>query len=247
MKGLTMLNKKSKEQLISLLLLGSVFIFFVYLKMNPESNPEYVELSSLDTQTKVHEIRLSDSQGGSSSDARETFDMSNFCTTSRHAAKFGRYALRTRQLVDHGLKFQTTPQAAMFLIPGEYFRLYSESTHTSRFSNGVISPEGVIQSQTTVSSGDSVYYWKPGGSKKEEVKGPTPLTLVNGLAASKFRGCVFTIAQTNASDRVYKVESLTFAEDGLVEVAGSYVPLTSNGYLAVLDQYDGGSDFDEAT
>ena len=55
-----MLNKKSKEQLISLLLLGSVFIFFVYLKMNPESNPEYVELSSLDTQTKVHEMIAQD-------------------------------------------------------------------------------------------------------------------------------------------------------------------------------------------
>ena len=196
-------------------------------------------------QTKVHDIRLSDSEGGSSSDPRETFDMSNFCTTSDHAAKFGRYALRTRQLVDHGLKFQTTPQAAMFLTPGDYFRLYSESTHTSRFSNGVISPEGVIQSQTTVSSGDSVYYWKPGGSKKEEVKGPTPLTLVDGLATSKFRGCVFTIAQTDVSDRVYKLESLTFAEDGLVEVAGSYVPLTSDGYLAVLHQYDGGTDFVE--
>ena len=51
-----MLNKKSKEQLISLLLLGSVFIFFVYLKMNPESHSEYVELNSLDTKTKVHEM-----------------------------------------------------------------------------------------------------------------------------------------------------------------------------------------------
>ena len=56
MKGLIMLNKKSKEQLISLLLLGSVFIFFVYLKMNPESHSEYVELNSLDTKTKVHEM-----------------------------------------------------------------------------------------------------------------------------------------------------------------------------------------------
>ena len=56
MKGLNMLNRKSKEQLISLLLLGSVFIFFVYLKMNPESHSEYVESNSLDTQTKVHEM-----------------------------------------------------------------------------------------------------------------------------------------------------------------------------------------------
>ena len=55
-----MLNKKSKEQLISLLLLGSVFIFFIYLKMNPESYSEYVELNSLDTKTKVHEMAKQD-------------------------------------------------------------------------------------------------------------------------------------------------------------------------------------------
>jgi len=54
---------------------------------------------------------------------------------------------------------------------------------------------------------------------------------------------------------VYKVESLTFAEDGLVEVAGSYVPLTSTvpgnseisgGKLAVLFGYSS-EDFIETT
>ena len=194
------------------------------------------------SQTKVHEARLSDSEGGSNSDPRETFDMSVFCTTSQHAARFGRYALRTRQLVDHGLSFETTPQAAMSLVPGDYFRLYSESTHTSRFANGVISDSGVIQSQTTVSNGDSIYYWKPG---QEGVSGPTAIIIEGGLADSAFRGCVFTIALTNSSDRVYKLESLTFADDGFVEVAGSYTPLTSDGKLAVLNQYDGGVDFEE--
>jgi len=34
------------------------------------------------------------------------------------------------------------------------------------------------------------------------------------------------------------VESLTYGEDGLVEVAGSFTPLTSGGALEVL-QWDG--------
>ena len=210
-------------------------------------------------ETKVAEVRLAkvQSNGGSTTDIWtvgsdvdpvETFDMSVFCTSDKHAVRFAKYALRTRQLVDHGLTFQTTPQAAMFLNPGDYFRLYSESTHTSRFSNGVITEGGVIQSQKTVSNGNSIYYWKPG---QEEVDGPTPIIISDGLAADAFRGCVFTIAETNSSDRVYKVESLTFAEDGLVEVAGSYVPLTKDGYVAVLHQvYDSGvdsEDFDEST
>ena len=36
-------------------------------------------------------------------------------------------------------------------------------------------------------------------------------------------------------DRVYKVEALTYAEDGLVELTGSHVPLTESGALAIMD------------
>ena len=206
-------------------------------------------------ETKVAEVILNDVQsteswqGGSENDPIETFDMSTFCTSNKHAIRFARYALRTRQLVDHGLTFQTTPQAAMFLMPGDYFRLYSESTHTSRFANGVITEGGVIQAQKAISNGENIYYWNPKSEElRDEVKYGSIVILDSGLASETFRGCVFTVAQTDSSDRVYKVESLTFAEDGLVEVAGSHVPLTSNGYVAVLHQvYDGGGDFIEST
>ena len=43
------------------------------------------------------------------------------------------------------------------------------------------------------------------------------------------------MAQTNVSDRVYKVESITYGEEGFIEIAGSYEPLTSIGSLATLD------------
>ena len=184
------------------------------------------------SETRVVEARLSDSEGGSEDDPRETFDLSNFCTRKEHAIFFAKFALRVRQKVDHGIKFATTPQAAMHLKPGQYFRFYSESTHTSRFSNGVITDDGVIQSQSIVVNGASVYYWKPGDA---EVSGPTALVIEGGLAASTFRGCVFTLAQTNTSDRVYKVESITYGEEGFVEIAGSHEPLTSLGALATLD------------
>jgi len=183
-------------------------------------------------ETRVIEARLSNDEGGSEKDPRETFDLSVFCTSQSHATSFAMFALRARQKVDHGIKFDTTPQAAMHLKPGQYFRYYSEATHTSRFANGVITDSGVIQSQSIVTDETSIFYWKPGD---EEVKGPTDISISSGKAASKFRGCVFTVAQTNASDRVYKVESITYSEEGFVEVAGSYEPLTSTGSLAILD------------
>ena len=185
-------------------------------------------------ETKVFNARLTNTLGGSSEDPRETFDMSTFCTSREHAKKFAKFALLVRDKVDHGITFMTTPQAAMSLIPGDYFRLYSESTHVDRFSNGVITDQGVIQSQSIIRNGQKIYYWKPGDA---EVKGETPIIINEGtgLAAGEFRGSVFTQSKKNVNDRIYKLESLTYAEEGFVELAGSYVPLTSTGSLAILD------------
>ncbi len=188
-------------------------------------------------ETKVFESRLSSAQGGSSKDPYEVFDMSIFCTNQQHARDFARFALKVRKDVDHGIKFTTTPQSAMHLEPGQYFRYYSESTHTDRFANGVVAENGIVQSQINLTAGSTynVYYWKPG---EAEVRKADMKLDDEGKAGSTFRGSVFTIAQTNASDRVYKLESLVYGEEGFVEVAGSYQPLTSTGSLAILDWDD---------
>ena len=48
----------------------------------------------------------------------ETFDMSNFCTNDQHARIFIQHALKIRELVDHGIMFETTPQAALRVAAG---------------------------------------------------------------------------------------------------------------------------------
>ena len=179
-------------------------------------------------ETKVIEKGLSI---GSLDDPIETFDLSNFCTTDDHAEKFLKYALRVRELVDHGIKFSTTPQAAMHLAPGEYFRLFSESTHTSRFENGSISPDGTVQSLGDASNQD-IYYWRPG---MEDVKTAKMKMKNSKVDDSNLHNSVFTLKKTNTSDRVYKVESLSYGEEGLIEIAGSHVPLTADGSLAILN------------
>jgi len=117
------------------------------------------------------------------------------------------------------------------------FRLYSEVTHTSRFSNGIVLPDGTIQSQTSISNGDSIYYWNPNDDARngEVQSGSISISGTKATGPSGIKGSVFTKAQSNASDRIYKIESLSYGEDGLIELAGSFVPLTSAGKLAVLD------------
>ena len=180
-------------------------------------------------ETKLYSTRL---RSGSASDPIETFDFSNFCTRVDHAVMFAKYALKVRELVDHGITFQTTPTAAAGLQPGQYIRVVSEATHTSRFSNGSISNDGSIQSSRPVTNGMSIYSWKPGDPDVTA----TTLNISNSKATnSSLFGCVFTENQTETTSRCYKVEEITFDDEGFIEVAGSYVPLTSAGRLKVLE------------
>jgi len=170
----------------------------------------------------------------------EVFDMSDFCTSESHAEAFLEHALMIRKKVDHGIKFETTPQAALGLKPGDYIRFISEATHTSRFENGVISDSGIVQSVGNNSLTDvSIYYWKPGTDEVLE----TTLNVVNGKATdANLNGSVFTVKQTSESNRLYKVESLTYNDEGLIEVSGSHAPLLSDGSLATIN-YNSLNDF----
>ena len=166
----------------------------------------------------------------------EVFDMSDFCTSQSHAEEFLNHALMIRKKVDHGIKFETTPQAALGLKPGDYIRFISEATHTSRFENGVISPDGVVQSVGNNSLSDvNIYHWKPGTQEVKEAI----LNVVNGKTTnSNLYGSVFTVKQTTESNRLYKVESLTYNDEGLIEVSASHAPLLSDGTLATINYID---------
>ena len=199
-------------------------------------------------QTRTVTVRLSSGeQGGSDNDPEETFDMAGFCTSQEHAETFAKYALKTRQLVDHGIKFQTTPQMAMGLEPGEYFQVASAVTHSdtnlgSRLNNGSIDGEGNVIGLSIDNGTYDVQYWKPGTSGLNTDR----LQVANGkTSSSTLRNSIFAVSrQNNPQTRVYKLESLTYAEDGLVEVAGSVAPLTEGGLLATLDWGDNDDHFE---
>ena len=166
----------------------------------------------------------------------EVFDMSDFCTSEEHAETFLKHALKIREKVDHGIKFETTPQAALGLKPGDYIRFISEATHTNRFENGVISSDGVVQSVGNSSlSNVNIYHWKPG---TQEV-GEAVLNVVNGKTTNaNLYGSVFTVKQTTESNRLYKTESITYTDEGLIEVSASHAPLLSDGTLATINYID---------
>ena len=163
----------------------------------------------------------------------EVFDMSGWCIDEIHAKKFAAFALATRKDVDHGITFETTPISVLNLMAGDYIRVMTEMTHTSRFKNGSVDDDGNIVSRETISGSQKIYYWKPG--ENNAVNDDTFVFAGNGKAPSDvLKNTVFTVLDDTNEDRLYKIESITHGEEGFIKIAASHVPFDEDGYMSVL-------------
>ena len=183
---------------------------------------------------------LVSSTSGSNDDPIEQFDLSGFCSSYQQAKSFACYAINTRLLVDHGVSFTTAPQYLENITPGSYFKLVSEVTHTSRFRNGAISANGEIVSMDGLKDSAgypnniSIYFWKPGTVGVDEA------TLDTTNVSESLYGSVFSVKNTTTEKKIYKCETISYGEEGLIEVSGSYAPVDGNGNLAVMQNWDVG-------
>ena len=213
-------------------------LFIAELKYRKETRNGFPE-------THVTLVRLAESQGGYDRDPIEPFDMTQFCTSREHAINFAKFALRVRKEVDHSVSFETTPDAAHSLSPGDYIRLAVSIQHqerdngyTQRLRTGSTSPDGTVQVNggVNLTSNDfDVYYWKPGFN---EVRNGT-LRIRDGVAIdNSMRGIIFTRKQSNSEARVYKIESIAYSEESFVEIGATYVPLNKDGSMRLLDWDD---------
>ena len=197
-------------------------------------------------ETKSAVIRLAGSEH--IDDALETFDLSGFCTNRISALWFARYTLALRKHLDHTVSFKTAPHYINGVRPGDYIRVFSTTQHVQRFNNGAILEDGTVVCKdlselTSGSQPKAFYYWNPSTIVAGEIMPVAEDTVdfSNANAVKAFAGSLFTIKESEASDQCYKVESITFGEDGLVELTGSYAELTSDGKLAMLQNWSGDS------
>ena len=181
-------------------------------------------------------------------DPLETFDLSGFCTSSEAARWFARYTLVLRKHLDHTISFKTAPHYINGVRPGDYIRVFSTTQHVQRFNNGAILDDGTVVCKdlselTSGSQPKDFYYWNPSTIVAGEIMPVTEATVdfSDTNAVKAFAGSLFTIKESEASDQCYKVESITFGDDGLVELTGSYAELTADGKLAMLQNWSSSS------
>ena len=213
-------------------------LFIAELKYRQEKRNGFPE-------TKLTRVRLADFEGGYYRDPVEVFDMTQFCTTRDHAIKFAKYALRTRQLVDHSVSFETTPDAAHTLSPGDYIRMGVRLQHQeknrgyiARLRTGSVAPDGTLQiNKSTIVDPDGIpiYYWRPGfdGVRQGVLQERDGVVLNTAL-----HGCMFTRKITTSEARIYKVESIAYSEESFVEITASYVPVSKEGKMRLLEWDD---------
>ena len=177
-------------------------------------------------------------------DPLETFDLSGFCTSRAAAVLFAKYTLVLRKHLDHTVSFKTAPHYINGVRPGDYIRVFSTTQHVQRFNNGAILDDGTVVCKdlselTSGSQPKAFYYWNPSTIVAGEIMPVTEASVdfTNTNAVKAFAGSLFTIKEEEASDQCYKVESITFGEDGLVELTGSYAELTDEGKLAMLQNW----------
>ena len=70
---------------------------------------------------------------------------------------------------------------------------------------------------------ESVYYWEPG-----------TVGVHSAQLSQVPNGSLFTEKHATTENKVYKCESISYSEDGLLEIAGSHAPVETNGQLSIM-------------
>ena len=157
----------------------------------------------------------------------EQIDLSNFCTSLEQAIDRGKWECRTRRIVTHGVTFKTTPTQITLDI-GAVFKLGLETFSYDQPSNGAIDAAGNITSWPGLPDGTyPVLYWD---GTTQTITEQT-MVIANGKTAPG--PAVFSIKTVSNDAQTYRTQSLSFDDDGNIEVEASYFP-TGEDYVSEL-------------
>ena len=167
----------------------------------------------------------------------EAVDFTGFCTNIEHAKTYAKLLIQVRANTTHTVQFKTLPEAVA-LEPGAYFKLSSTARHVASFQNGHVLNDGKVVTTTSLDSQTATVYWWRSGMATVESASMTVDS--SGIATDpKFRGAVFTVYDpADQYPRVYKVESIAYDEDGLLDIGASHVGTTASGAISYLDLDD---------
>jgi len=170
-------------------------------------------------------------EAGTTDDAPlEQIDASAFATSQQHAIDVGKFICRTRRLVTHSISFSTTPPESSLDI-GSVFKLGLETVNFEQPQNGAITSTGEVTAWPPLADGNyPVLLWD--GNNLQE----TTISVSGGK--SKPAGSVFCLRNTTATTQTYKAQSLSFNEEGNIQVEATFFPTDEEGFSLIAKDFD---------
>lgn len=172
--------------------------------------------------------------------ARQSFDISAFCTTRNQAAMLGKYLCNLRRYQRRGCEFTTLPTQTA-IAPGEFIYVQLGQITWDKAATGVVGRGGTLFSPA-IDPGftqlTNLLLYKSG-----EPVVRLPNTLITNAASDLLRvyeGYLFVLGSSLNTKRCFRVEEVQIDEDGVISVKGLEYPLDTEGLslIAKLDDAD---------
>ena len=149
----------------------------------------------------------------------ERIDISDYCTSQKHAIDVGKWQCRTRRLTTHSVSFKTVPSQATLDL-GAVFKLGMETLTYDQPANGAIADNGEVTSWPPLADGSySVLLWDGQSANLQTVT-----LVISGGKSSNYGGSVFCLSNSVSQTQTYKTAALSYDEDGNIEVDAVYFP-----------------------
>jgi hypothetical protein len=159
-------------------------------------------------------------------------DLSNFCTNRKHAEDRAKLECQSKRYVTHAVSFKTLPTEAG-VKAGSIIKLGIETVYYEQPQNGAISNTGEVISWPALADGTyDVITWDGNSLNQTE-----SLTVRKGRT-TQYTNAVFCLSNKDNKAETYKVTSVSFDEDGNVDIEALYWPTTDKGISLLAVDWD---------
>jgi hypothetical protein len=163
----------------------------------------------------------------------QRIDMSDYCTSQKHAIDVAKFRCRVRRLQRHAVRFRTWPRAGA-IVPGRAFQVDTELSTIGRFKNGAIDADGNLSPVLPLDDGSyDVLLWRTGGKEVEE----TELEVADNRAVGVVNA-VFALRRTIGTTMTFKAARVGLNEESEVEVEGVEFPVDVGGISLIAQGFD---------
>jgi hypothetical protein len=174
----------------------------------------------------------------SDSDAiRQTFDLSQFVTTSDQAVLYGKLLCNLRRYVRRAIEFRTFPTQDP-IAPGAFIYLDIGQNAWNGIRTGVIEPGGSlnIPLDNNLPNGTYKFLLYRSGNGVVSIETTVAGNTANALAA--YEGWLFVLGTQINSKRIFRVSEVQMDEEGEITVRASEYPCDTNDNSLIADFSD---------